>query len=53
MSAQVNPIKRKRRAIRDEKLFTASDRSRSIFGRSLFFMVAVEPVTVLISHSSV
>ena len=52
MSAQVNPTKRKRRA-RDEKLFTASDSSRSKFGRSLFFMVAVEPVADLISRSSV
>ena len=52
MSAQVNPTKRKRRA-RGEKLFTAPDRSRSIFGQSLFFMVAVKPVAVLISRSSV
>ena len=48
----MNPTRRKRRA-RDEKLFTASDRCRSMFGRSLFFMVAVEPVAVLISRSSV
>ena len=52
MSTQVSPTKRKRRA-RGEKLFTAPERSRSTFGQSLFFMVAVEPVAVLLSRSSV
>ena len=52
MSAQVNPTKRKSPA-RGEKLFTAPDRNRSIFGQSLFFMVAVEPVADFISRSSV
>ena len=52
MPAKVNPTKRKRQA-RDEKLFTASDRSRSVLLLSLFFMVAVESVAVLISRSSV